>query len=338
MSTSKANFYRVSHIVLDVIPEAFRDLFRAVWSRKYLNKPWDDTTASGQMFLQKERNQTVKDKVRDPYMVHGDSSQFDGTCLFSILLYSSQNFLQGYPTVKNIIHRLRKIRNESFAHLPGASVTDSDYQALLIDVRTIFAELGWPITPICEIEQRPLNASDLNTSELEQLKDRLIAEEKRNQNLETRLDSLEATVGSVVQKSNAAGDAVKNLAEKVQSLESDVASNTAQLNLAETERHEGQVKLDSVEQKLTFTTKAAETNAKEIVLLRKDMASSIQGIGSAETEIWEAMEANTEKIDSNTERLNLLERGKLIAWYCQHSFNFFTVEGLRISFVRLFAV
>ena len=225
------NFYRVCHIVLDVIPNTLRELFKSVWDGKYPNTPWDDRPATGQRFLQMERNQNVR-KTVNHYMIHGDSSQFDGTCLFSILLYSSQNFFHGKPAVKTIIDGLRKIRNGCFAHLPSASVSDNDYQHLLTDVKAIFAQLGWPITPICDIERKYLN-----TSQLKQLEDSLIAEDKRNKDLETQLHIVEGRIGFVEKNLNSYGE-----------------------------------KLVSIEAKVSVTTNAAERNAEKIALLETNIA------------------------------------------------------------------
>ena len=73
-----------------------------------------------------------------------------------------------------------------FAHLPSASFADHDYQAALIEVKCSFAQLGWPITSICEAEEK-----QLKLSQLDQLENALTAEAKRNKDLETRMNSLE---------------------------------------------------------------------------------------------------------------------------------------------------
>ena len=163
MENPEENFYRVSHIVLDVIPQNLRDLFIILWNTKYPNTPWDNRSASGQMFLQNERYRTVRKTVKQN-MLHGDSNKFDGTTLFSVLLYSSQNFCQSQPNVKDEIDQLRIIRNKCFAHLPNASFADIEYQSFLADVKAMFARLGWSTNRIFDMKKKYLNISQLKKS------------------------------------------------------------------------------------------------------------------------------------------------------------------------------
>ena len=246
MPNPEENFYRVCHIVLDVIPKGLHSLFKCLWDGKYPYTPWDDRPASGQNFLKKERNQTVRTTV-NRYMNHGDSNQFDGTCLFSILLYSSQNFLQGQPVVKTVIDQLRIIRNGFFAHLPGASMAHNDYRTLLADVKAIFTQLGWPITPICDTEHKYLN-----TSQLKQLEDALIAEGRLNRNLEDRLQYVETktdttaqTLDSVAAEVASTKSVIKANTQSIDLLQSDMVSTLARLDLLDQERIKGALKIES---------------------------------------------------------------------------------------------
>ena len=276
---------------MDVIPKGLRDLFKDLWNSKYPHTPWDDRPGSGQAFLRNERSQAVRKTVNQS-MIHGDSNKFDGTTLFSILLYSSQKFCQDQSNIKTNIDKLRLIRNNCFAHLPSASLTDQEYQTLLAEVKSIFSGLGWPITSVCDIEQ-----NSISTSKVKQLEDELIAEGKRNKNLETRLGSLEMRVRSVEghykeseerlesieTKINAAGEnlsmeTTKMLAqantEKMNSLKTDIESCNTRMKPIETMISATEIKLLSLEKELVLHTHVQEENAARIELLESYRESS----------------------------------------------------------------
>ena len=236
METPEENFYRVSHIVLDVIPQNLRNLFIILWNTKYPSTPWDNRPACGQVFLQNERNQTVRKTVHQN-MFHGDSNKFDGTTLFSILLYSSQNFCQSQPNVRSEIDKLRIIRNKCFAHLPNASFADIEYRTLLADVKAMFARLGWSTDPICDIGKKYLNIS-----QSKKLENALIAEEKRNKSFETRLSTVETRMHALEEDFNAAGEKIHSVETKINLLQSGVASRSARLDYLESEIATGAVK------------------------------------------------------------------------------------------------
>ena len=285
MATPEENFYRVGHIILDVIPKDLRRLFKSLWDSKYPNTPWDDRPASGQAFLQKERNQSVKKTVSQD-MLHGNSNRFDGTCLFSILLYSSQKFFQGRPNAKPHIDSLRIVRNGCFAHLPSASITDHDYQILLTNVKTAFQNLGWPTNPICDIEQKQLNTSQLKT-----LENSLIAEKKRNQSLENRLSLVE-------ENSKASGQKLQTMQTKITTTEENVKTVT---DLARTNRknidsfrsdmasagadiNDAKIKLESMQAELTSAKKLSEANTERIHSMQSNMTSSNTDPNSSESD------------------------------------------------------
>ena len=220
MAANEEKFYRISHIVLDIIPKNLRPLFKSLWDRKYPTLPWDDTPASGQSFFASERNQAVKKMVHQN-MLHGDSEKFDGTTLFAILLYSSQRFLHGKPNVHALIDQLRTIRNQYFAHMPRASLTDHNYQAVIVDIKCCFAQLGWPITSVCDVETKCFNET-----QVKKLEKALLEESNRNDNLENRLKSLETRLETLASES----------AEKIGEIQSEMASSIRRLDILDKER------------------------------------------------------------------------------------------------------
>ena len=275
MPTPEENFYRVCHIVLDVIPKSLRELFKNLWNSKYPGTPWNDSPASGRTFLQNERNKTVR-KTVNRNMLHGDCNQFDGTTLFSTLLYSSQNFCHGQPIIRANIDKLRIVRNECFAHQPSASVSDNDYKSLLEYVKSVFVQLGWSTAPIRNVEQKYLN-----TSHLKQLEDLLVSEGKRNRKLETRLTSLE-----------------KKMLENLKSMETkiSVAGN----------------KIEAIQTGLTLAKDATKVNSERLELLQS--VAEI-GISAAKFEI-EFMETESTLVQSkaggNREKTYLTDNQRTI--------------------------
>ena len=259
MAANEENFYRISHIVLDIIPKNLRPLFKSLWDRKYPTLPWDDTPASGQIFFAMERNQTVK-KIVNQNMLHGDSEKFDGTTLFAILLYSSQRFLHGRANVHALIDQLRMIRNQYFARLTRASLTNHDYQTVIFDTKYCFAQLGWPIASVCDVETKCFNETQVKN-----LENALLEESNRNDNLENRLKLLETRFLQVVAESNA---------DKITSIQSDMACSTGGIESLKR-------RVDDAEEEISASTKVrtlASESVEKIDVIQSDLASSIRRV------------------------------------------------------------
>ena len=272
MAADEENFYRISHIVLDIIPKNLRPLFKSLWDRKYPTLPWDDTPASGQNFFARERNQAVKNTVNQN-MLHGDSEEFDGTTLFAILLYSSQKFLHGRQNVSALIDQLRMIRNQYFAHLPRASLTNHDYQAVIVDTKCCFAQFGWPITSVCDVETKCFNETQVKKLE------NALLESNRNDNLENRLKSLETRLDVVEAREDLTKVKLENVeglrivaesnADKITSIQSDMACSIKSLK----------TRVDEAEEEILASKKVrtlASESAEKIGVIQSDVASSIR--------------------------------------------------------------
>ena len=250
MAANEENFYRISHIVLDIIPKNLRPLFKSLWDRKYPTLPWDDTPACGQIFFARETNQTVK-KTVNQNMLHGDSEKFDGTTLFAMLLYSSQRFLHGRQNVHALIDQLRMIRNQYFAHLPRASLTNHEYQTVIVDTKCCFAQLGWPITSVCDFETKCFNET-----QVKKLESALLEESNRNDNpenrlklLETRLDVVEAREDFTEVKLEGLRVVAESNADKITSIQSDMACSIGGIESLKR-------RVDDAEKEISASTKA----------------------------------------------------------------------------------
>ena len=195
-SFPEENFYRVAHLVLDVIPTQLRNFFKDKWDTKYPSNPWDDTGNSGQLFLFGEKN--IKDKGILHNIQNGDRSKWDGTTLFAILLFSSKNLLKTDPNARTCIDDLRLLRNTCYGHLDSGRIDDTDYQQVFQCAKHAFALMGWSISAINVSETRILVTKDY-----QKLRDELRKERANNTQLKTKLDT---TIEKV--------DEVKQIAEK----------------------------------------------------------------------------------------------------------------------------
>ena len=262
MATNEENFYKISHIVLDIIPGNLRPLFKSLWDSKYPASTWDDTPASGKTFLATEGNQTVKRTVKQS-MFHGDSGKFDGTAFFAILLHSSQRFLQGQPNVHKLIDQLRVIRNKYFAHVRSASLTNRDYQAVIVDIKCSFAQLGWPITSVCDVETK-----SFNEKQVKQLQDALLEEQKRNDSFKNRLKSVANRLDLV--ESNEASTKVK--LQNLEGARSLAESNTETITLLQADMTRSidgirsmNIRIDEADQKIGLIQSEVESSIARVI-------------------------------------------------------------------------
>ena len=276
MAANEENFYRISHIVLDIIPKNLRPLFKSLWDRKYPTLPWGDTPADGRSFLAMERNQTVK-KMVNQNMLQGDNEKFDGTTLFAILLYSSQRFLHGRPNVYALIDQLRMIRNQYFAHLPRASLSNHDYQTVIVDTKCCFAQLGWPITSVCDVETKCFNET-----QVKKLENALLEESNRNDYLENRFKLLETRLEVVEAREDLTNVKLENVeglrivaesnADKIASIQSDMACSIGGIKSLKR-------RVDEAEEEILTSKKVrtlASESAEKICVIQSDVASSVR--------------------------------------------------------------
>ena len=191
-SFPEENFYRVAHLVLDIIPAQLRNYFRDKWDTKNPLNPWDDTGNSGRLFLLRENN--IKDKGVLGDIEKGDTSEWDGTTLFAVLLYSSHNLLQADENARTCINDLRGLRNTCYRHLDSGKIDDSHYQQVFHCAKNAFALMGWSVTGINATEARVLVTQDY-----QKLKDELRKERANDTQLEIKLDTANGKVVEVKQ-------------------------------------------------------------------------------------------------------------------------------------------
>ena len=88
----RINFFRLSRIILDDIPEVLRDIFKAKISAK-TGKRWQDNLQWGRWLLQWERFDSKLSKQQKQILESGNTQQWDSTLLSHVLLYSSHLLL-----------------------------------------------------------------------------------------------------------------------------------------------------------------------------------------------------------------------------------------------------
>ena len=201
------NFYRVAHLILDEIPNQLRNYFKSLWNNRYPSTRWDDTNTSGQLFLPGRNitNREILSKIQD-----GNTNEWDGTTLFAVLLFSSYNFFRADPNARVCIDRLRKLRNESYAHLDSTKIDDPAYNNIFKDAKNVFKQMGWQSNGIILIEARVLNTHDF-----QRLKTDMQQERARNRQLEIELNLVKEDVRQVKEQAEKAEDSIEKVKTEV---------------------------------------------------------------------------------------------------------------------------
>ena len=181
------NFVRFAKIILEVVPANLRTLFESKWNTKYPLNQWDDTRKSGSFLLREinKRPSAMLSSQMKETLKAGDKNQWDSTTLFFVLLGklgltpAMRLFPQRSPPllVSEEIDKLRVIRNESFAHIPAASITNADYHQTVLEIENIFTNLGW-MQGLQEIQL--IKQTVISTTQMEALKEKFKAEKKKN--------------------------------------------------------------------------------------------------------------------------------------------------------------
>ena len=143
-SEEQLNYFRVCHIVSDILPPALRLLFKQEWDNRYKATygEWKDTPQNGLDFknLESPANQRRNAPLLAT-MVNGDRAQWDCTMLFYAIQYSDS--IRGLsPLIRTSVDDLRKFRNEDFAHVTEGQLSNRDFSIIVGKVETSFRALG----------------------------------------------------------------------------------------------------------------------------------------------------------------------------------------------------
>lgn len=82
------NFFRLCRIVLDNVPNVLRNIFKDEFQQKY-HQPWTDDSTAGNMLMKHDHWQTKLISPQLKCLQDGNTSNWDSTLLFHVLLHSS---------------------------------------------------------------------------------------------------------------------------------------------------------------------------------------------------------------------------------------------------------
>ena len=137
MDTSESkNFSKLAFILLEVVLNHLRDVFKEQWDKRYPNNPWLDDNISLQHFISQEQQGSRWKKNKSNMPNSGDRNDWDPSKLFFMLLYSSSINLPPACSLYAHINKLRELRNKHFGHPSKASLSNQEFEAIYKDIVT----------------------------------------------------------------------------------------------------------------------------------------------------------------------------------------------------------
>ena len=137
MDTSESkNFSKLAFILLEVVLNHLRDVFKEQWDKRYPNNPWLDDNISLQHFISLEQQGSRWKKNKSSMPNSGDRNDWDPSKLFFMLLYSSSINLPPACSLYAHINKLRELRNKHFGHPSKASLSNQEFEAIYKDIVT----------------------------------------------------------------------------------------------------------------------------------------------------------------------------------------------------------
>ena len=133
LTTEGDNFTKLTYIILNVIAKHLRELFVKKWNHKY--EDWNSDGESGVQLYGiladsfKKQNKDYMTKIKN-----GNVQQWDTTLLCKIFLFSDLNLIENGSS-KSEIDKLRKIRNECFAHPESMSCSNAEFKRIVIEIK-----------------------------------------------------------------------------------------------------------------------------------------------------------------------------------------------------------
>ena len=181
------NFFRICCVVTSIITEGLRAIFKQEWDNRYKTTfgEWKDEPKNGMDFKNMESPGSQKRNAKLlATMINGDSAEWDCTTLFYAILYSDCIGRGLNLIVKTNVDKLRKFRNEEFAHMPRDYLSDADFQNAIGKVHAAFVGLGLSVSKIQDIRnQKSFLTKELKTvlKKVDDLRQELRETEKRLQ-------------------------------------------------------------------------------------------------------------------------------------------------------------
>jgi hypothetical protein len=136
-SEEKRNYICMQNIIIDVVSEGMRKVFKNEWNTRYQASfgAWDDTNVSGlQLFYRENARSRPNKNMYQAKFQHGDTNQWDCTVLFDAILYSNSIGKSSLkPTIKTEVDNIRIMRNK-IMHAEETTLSDADFQTMISDL------------------------------------------------------------------------------------------------------------------------------------------------------------------------------------------------------------
>ena len=167
------NYFRMVHIVVDLIPVGLRNVFRQQWDYRYersLGRKWANSTLNGRDFYRmeyparREEHGRLLDTIKE-----GNTANWDCGCLFFAILFSKSigrsRAKPLSPKIRDNVNALREVRNDIF-HIKEAKLSNSQFQQYVGNVLRAFRSLGFATKDIEAVTKQ----GTFPTREVEELK------------------------------------------------------------------------------------------------------------------------------------------------------------------------
>ena len=178
------NFVKLSKITLDIVPTYLRKLFRDKWNM-HMDTPWKSNEESGKCLIEKlpeckDKKQTEEKKLGHKFQQYikklatGNENSWDTTIIVTVM---SDGGLKIFDKYKNDLEKLRKIRNEVFAHSSSMICSLDDFTQLISKVKST-AKLLFGEEAAVRIEK--IKMENIETKLTKKLQQQLEEEKARN--------------------------------------------------------------------------------------------------------------------------------------------------------------
>ena len=181
-SEEQLNYFRVCHLVTDILAPALRIMFKQEWDNRYKATygEWGDTLENGLDFKNGESPANQRKNARLlGTMINGDRAQWDCTMLFYAVLYSDPVGHELSPLIGTNVDNLRKFRNEGFAYMKEGQLSNADFSIIVGLVETAFRAIGLSTADIKTVSKK----KSFPTGELQNVK---TSNQKLTQDLQTK--------------------------------------------------------------------------------------------------------------------------------------------------------
>lgn len=190
---NQLNFFRVCHLVTNVLPCELGNIFVQQWNLLYASThgTWCNTPQNGQAFLSMESGSNKKrngELIRT--MKNGNTKEWDCTMLFYALLYSSSVGENLDSEMRGHLNSFRKFRNDCFAHVSKGELTSSEFQIILNKLVQALVGLRRDASSVKKVQ----NLNSFTSEEIYQLETKLAAEKAAQFEMDKRICSLENRV------------------------------------------------------------------------------------------------------------------------------------------------